>query len=129
MKKNTDFRRGFTLIELIFCIAIISILILSLSSAINYNLSVNMKLNAERYAWALADSVLQSNQIAAQKFENNNIEYTVTVKLENKKLDEIIKITSATIELPDIEIPLKCVDVKWQIGNIPYSITTDRAEF
>ena len=88
-----------------------------------------MKLNAERYAWALADSVLQSNQIAAQKFENNNIEYTVTVKLENKKLDEIIKITSATIELPDIEIPLKCVDVKWQIGNIPYSITTDRAEF
>ena len=131
-KKKNNFSRSknaFTLIELIFCAAIISILIISLSSSINYNLSANMRLNAARYAWALADSVLQSDIFETRKYENNNIEYTATIKMENKKVKDIIKITSSTVELPDLEIPFKIVEVTWIFDNKEQKIIVDKTDF
>ncbi len=125
---SAKLKYGFTLIELLFCIIILSVLTLTLISAINYNISANQKITAKHNAHLLADSILQSNTANLQSIEFQNIEYQIHITLEKKKIKDIINIPIKEIEIPAIDIPVKKVEIKWTVGNEPYSISVEKLQ-
>ena len=124
MKKN-----GFTIIELLLCVFIISTLTFGIISAINFTLTQNSILAAKNSAYLIADNSLKDKDSASEyNLKYDNIDFEIKLSETKKKPKDLLDFSDEYLKMisDNVEIKVRKAEVKWNIGKRGYSIYLEK---
>ncbi|HPG31282.1 MAG TPA: prepilin-type N-terminal cleavage/methylation domain-containing protein [bacterium] len=123
--------KGFTIIELLLCVFIISTLTFGIISAINFTLTQNSILAAKNSAYLIADNSLKNKESASEfNVKYDNVDFEIKLTETKKKPKELLDFSDDYLKMisDNVEIRVRKAEVKWNIGNRGYSIYLEKYE-
>jgi len=127
MQIENQKKKAVTIIELLFCVFILSILIFPIITAANTNLTNNQIISTRAIAYLIADNCLKEKNNGVKKIVYNSIEYTISTEITNTTADKIISL-SVDIPISEYTVKLTTVTVQWTINKTDYKISLKAVE-